>query len=135
MTDVLRDIHGTPVFLCAAEGKKLHSERDATDLIGAALHSGAVWVAVPADRFDSDFFRLRTRVAGEIIQKFINYRLRIAIVGDISRHTAISTALQDFLRESNRGTHIWFVPNMDVLSERLANLPTRQLSEDLAPNR
>ena len=57
---------------------------DALDLIGAAF-LGAEVVAVPASRLDDDFFSLGTRFAGEIMQKFVNYRLRLVVVGDISR--------------------------------------------------
>ncbi|GLW99978.1 DUF4180 domain-containing protein [Microtetraspora sp. NBRC 16547] len=123
MPDILQHINGIPVLVCDADGEPLRDERDAVDLIGEAFHHGASWVAVPADRFEDDFFRLRTRVAGEIVQKFVNYRIGIAVIGDISRHTATSTALRDFVRESNRGTHLWFVSDVDDLRDRLTPAP------------
>ena len=48
-----------------------------------------------------DFFVLSTGIAGEILQKFINYRKKIAIVGDYSNYT--SKPLKDFIYESNKG--------------------------------
>lgn len=54
-----------------------------------------------------DFFKLSTGLAGEILQKFINYQIKIAIVGDFSVYT--SKPLQDFIRESNRGKDVYFV--------------------------
>ncbi|GGO63478.1 DUF4180 domain-containing protein [Nonomuraea cavernae] len=107
------------VLLCEPEGTPLREERDALDLIGEAGHQGARWVAIPAGRLHDDFYRLRTRVAGDLVQKFANYRIGVAIVGDISRHTAASTALQDWVRESNRGAQIWFVDDLDELGRRL----------------
>ncbi|MFD7119257.1 DUF4180 domain-containing protein [Streptomyces sp. NPDC056652] len=115
----LRHLHGVPVFLCAPDGDPVRGEREALDLIGDAFHLGATWVVIPAGRFEDAFFELRTRVAGDIVQKFANYRLRLAVVGDIARHTADSAALRDFVRESNRGTQLWFVPDMETLSARL----------------
>ena len=53
-----------------------------------------------------DFFRLSTGLAGEILQKFANYRMRLVIVGDFSGYT--SKPLQDFIRESNHGRMIGF---------------------------
>ncbi|MEU3616305.1 DUF4180 domain-containing protein [Streptomyces sp. NPDC006872] len=50
----------------------------------------------------------------------VNYRLGLAVVGDISRHTDAGTALQDLVRESNRGTQLWFLPHIDALRTRLA---------------
>lgn len=54
-----------------------------------------------------DFFKLSTGIAGEILQKFINYNLRFAIIGDFSNYT--SKPLKDFIYESNNGNHILFV--------------------------
>ncbi|MER8070877.1 DUF4180 domain-containing protein [Streptomyces sp. NPDC094034] len=116
----LQYIHGIPVLRCPSGGEPLRGEREALDLIGDAFSLGAAWVAIPVGRFEDAFFRLSTRVAGDIVQKFVNYRLRVAVVGDIARHTAASTALRDFVRESNRGTQLWFVPDIKALSARLA---------------
>ncbi|MFI9155349.1 DUF4180 domain-containing protein [Streptomyces sp. NPDC053367] len=64
-------------------------------------------------------FRLRTGVAGAMVQKFVTYRVRLAVVGDVSRQAAESGALRDFLRETNEGGHLWFVPGYDELGEKL----------------
>ena len=58
-------------FACAAEGKKLRSDRDAVDLIGEA--HGRDLILIPAERLDDDFFHLRTGVAGAFLQKFVTY--------------------------------------------------------------
>ncbi|GHA58457.1 hypothetical protein GCM10010372_67800 [Streptomyces tauricus] len=117
--NTLRTIHDVPVFLCAAEGEPIAGEREALDLIGDASYQGARWVVVPAERLDETFFRLSTRVAGDIVGKFANYRLGLVILGDISRHTADSSALRDFVRECNRGRQTWFVADAGELEERL----------------
>ncbi|WP_433428974.1 DUF4180 domain-containing protein [Nonomuraea sp. CA-141351] len=106
------------VFVCEAHGEPLREARDALDLLGEAFGRGASWVAVPAERLHDDFFTLRTGVAGEIAQKFVNYRIGLAIVGDISRFTAASSALRDWVLESNRGDHIWFVGDLAELAAR-----------------
>ena len=58
-----------------------------------------------------DFFVLSTGVAGEILQKFINYHKKIAIVGDYSEYT--SKPLKDFIYESNKGNSIYFVSSIE----------------------
>jgi uncharacterized protein DUF4180 len=115
----LERIHDVPVLMCAPEGELIRDERDALDCIGDAGYQGAQWVVIPAERLDEAFFRLRTRVAGDIIQKFVNYRLGVAIVGDISRHTEASSALRDFVGECNRGRQTWFLADVGELRERL----------------
>jgi hypothetical protein len=105
-------------FACAAEGKKLRSERDAVDLIGEA--QGRDLILIPAERLDDDFFRLRTGVAGAFLQKFVTYGRRIAILGNISRYVDESSSLRDFVVEANRGDHVWFVQTIEDLEMRIS---------------
>ncbi|MGW7331633.1 DUF4180 domain-containing protein [Streptomyces sp. NPDC054840] len=115
----LQTINDVPVLMCGAEGEVIAGEREALDCIGDASHQGAEWVVIPVERFDEAFFRLSTRVAGEIIQKFVQYRVGVVVLGDISRHTADSAALRDFVRECNRGRQTWFLADADELRGRL----------------
>jgi len=109
---------GVPVLVVDEQGPPIATTQDALDLIGAAYATADV-VAIPAARLDDSFFTLRSGVAGEIMQKFANYRIRLAIVGDITRHTAASTALRDLVHESNRGTQLWFIPTLADLDKHL----------------
>ncbi|OAB42429.1 DUF4180 domain-containing protein [Paenibacillus glacialis] len=56
-----------------------------------------------------EFFDLSTRLAGEILQKFINYHVKMAIVGDFSVYS--SKSLKDFISECNKGKDIFFLSN------------------------
>lgn len=66
-----------------------------------------------------EFFVLSTGIAGEILQKFINYRKKIAIVGDYSKYT--SKPLRDFIYESNNGNSIYFLPSIEEAVIKLDN--------------
>ncbi|MFI2651551.1 DUF4180 domain-containing protein [Micromonospora fulviviridis] len=118
MPDVLEQRAGVPVLVCDPAGPPVATTEAALDLIGAAF-GGAEVVALPAGRLDPSFFSLGTRFAGEIMQKFVNYRLRLVVVGDISAHLAESGALRALVAESNRHDHIWFVPDLAALDARL----------------
>jgi hypothetical protein len=118
--DVLVHLHGLAVLACGPDGPALDGERAALDLIGEAYGQHADVVAVPVRRLPDDFFTLRTGLAGALVQKFVNYQLRLAVVGDITAHVARSDALRDFVREANRGVQVWFVPSMGDLTQRLA---------------
>lgn len=119
MSDDVIERRGVPILLCGDDGPPIAEPQDALDLIGGAFGRADV-VAVPAGRFDDRFFQLRTGLAGEIMQKFVNYRIRLAVVGDISGHVEASTALRDLVRESNRGRHIWFVTDLADLDAHLS---------------
>lgn len=66
-----------------------------------------------------DFFILSKGLAGEILQKFINYQIKFAIYGDYSKYT--SKPLKDFIYESNNGKDIFFVENEDEAIKMLTN--------------
>ncbi|CEH29128.1 cytoplasmic protein [Aneurinibacillus migulanus] len=66
------------------------------------------------------FFDLKTRLAGEILQKFSNYRVKVAIVGDFSVYS--SQSLQDFIYECNSGNAIFFLPTEQQAIEKLSML-------------
>ncbi|WP_433724189.1 DUF4180 domain-containing protein [Actinoplanes sp. CA-051413] len=122
MTDRLEQRNGVPVLVCAADGPAVETEQDALDLIGAT-YAGADVVALPAGRLPERFFTLGTGLAGAIMQKFVNYRVRLAVVGDISAHLAASSALRALVHESNRGGQIWFVADLDELDAHLSPVP------------
>lgn len=63
------------------------------------------------------FFSLRNGLAGEIAQKFINYQMRLCIIGDFSG--CVSKPLQDWMRECNRGKHLFFVPDAQAGVDKL----------------
>lgn len=92
-----------------ADGAPIATEAQATDLIGEAVYAGAERIVFPAKRLSPDFFRLGTGLAGAILQKCSNYRLKVAIVGDVWQHTARSGPLRDFVTESNKRGDVRFV--------------------------
>lgn len=96
-------------------GPLIASEADALDIIGEAGVAGATRIVIPARRLAPDFFRLGTGLAGAILQKCTNYRLAVVIVGDIAPELAASSALRDFVRESNRQGAVRFIPSLDAL--------------------
>jgi uncharacterized protein DUF4180 len=116
----VRPLGGTPVFVCAEEGACLADYAALTDLIGELYSSGARLVAIPLARLGPDFLNLSSRVAGEVLQKLVNYRFQVAIVGDVAAAAEASVPLRDFIRESNRGTTVWFVDDLAELEARLS---------------
>jgi hypothetical protein len=120
MTDLLVERDGWRFFECDAGGSRIAAERDAVDIIGAAFTARPDWIVIPVARLGAGFLDLKTGVAGAVLQKFVNYEFRVAILGDVSAATAASKPLADFVRETNRGKQIWFVPDWPELMARLA---------------
>jgi len=76
-------------------------------------------LAINKEAITDDFFTLSTGIAGEILQKFINYSVKIAIFGDFSQYT--SKALKDFIYECNCGNNIFFADDEGSAINKLAN--------------
>lgn len=80
---------------------------DGTDLVGNLYYQGFDKVVLYEKNITPSFFDLKTRMAGEILQKFSNYKIRLAIVGDFDKYE--SKSLNDFIFESNKGNTVNFV--------------------------
>ncbi len=100
--------HGVRVLAYPAEGPTVSTDRDAVDLIAQAFDHRPDLILLPIERLDEGFFTLSTRIAGEIVQKFVTYGIRLAIIGDITRQLEASSTLRDYVRETNRGSQVWF---------------------------
>jgi hypothetical protein len=124
MSDHVTERHGVRVLECAPDGASVDNDRDAVDLISLALEHKAKLVAIPVSRLHEDFFTLRSRIAGEIVQKFVQYRVPVAVVGDIGTHLAASSSLRAFVYEANLGKDIWFTNDITELDERLSRTRT-----------
>lgn len=92
-------------------GKTVISEAgDILDLLAEASLNDCNKLIVHSTSLHPDFFDLKTKLAGEILQKFSNYRMKLAIIGNFSQYK--SKSLHDFIRESNRMGIITFVSNL-----------------------
>ena len=92
------ELHGVRVLECVPDGTTLRTYQDAVDLIGKTFENRATLIVIPVECLEDEFFQLKTRIAGELIQKFVQYRRRLVIVGDISRHLAEQFRLARFCR-------------------------------------
>ncbi|GCE14462.1 DUF4180 domain-containing protein [Tengunoibacter tsumagoiensis] len=127
MSDTLTTIQSVQFLVLTPDGEKLKNERDFLDLIGEAMSQGVEWIIVPVERLEDDFFQLKTGLAGHVIQKFVTYRLRLVVLGDISRHVAESRALKAFVYETNHGIQVWFLTALQELDGRLKLMYQRGL--------
>lgn len=88
----------------------INKAEDGVDLMGNVYYQGFDKVILNEKNITPDFFDLSTGIAGEILQKFSTYRVRLAIVGDFSKYP--SKSLNDFMYESNRVKHCNFVGSL-----------------------
>ncbi len=89
----------------------IQSAQDGLDLMGDIYYQGFDKVILHEKNITSEFFDLKTKIAGEILQKFSNYRIGLAIVGDFSKYE--SKSMKDFMFESNTTKHVNFVSTLN----------------------
>lgn len=110
--------NGIPCALVESGEVVIRDAQSAFDLLMSAKYeAGTKNIVVAKKCICEDFFILSTGLAGEILQKFVNYGARIAIYGDYSRYT--SKPLHDFMRESNEGHDVFFVSARDEAIDAL----------------
>ena len=94
---------------------------DAKIVLGYAAHveriHGCRDIAIYKEMFEESFFDISSGFAGEVAQKLVNKGFRIAIIGDFSGYA--SKPLKDFMYESNKGRHLFFVADEDEALKKL----------------
>jgi hypothetical protein len=86
----------------------IYDVQSALDLMATVSYEyGCHAMLINKSAIVEDFFDLSTCLAGEIVQKYVNYGMKLAIVGDFSKYS--SKALQDYIYECNKGKDIFFV--------------------------
>lgn len=111
--------NGVLCVLVESDEPVITDAQSAIDLLMSAQYDvGSKDIAIPKQLIAEDFFVLSTGLAGEILQKYVNYGGRMVIYGDYSRYT--SKPLKDFMYESNKGRDFFFVSTRDEAIAALA---------------
>jgi hypothetical protein len=112
------NLHDTKIAEITSDNIIINSAQDGLDLLGNVYYQGFDKMIIYEKNITPDFFDLKNGIAGEILQKFSNYRFQIAIVGDFSKFT--SKSVNDFIYESNKVKHINFVDSQEKALEILS---------------
>ena len=115
MKFIQHDINGHAIAELSANSVTLSTTQQFLQMI---MDSCAEGIIVHKENIDEVFFDLRSGLAGEMLQKVVNYRLRLAIVGDFSIYE--SKSLKAFIYESNKSNTIAFVNTVDEALKRLS---------------
>ena len=126
-TEVIKK-NNTEIAVVSSEELLITDVQSALDLIVTVKYeTGCTNIAINKGAIINDFFVLSTCLAGEILQKFINYGIRFAIYGDFSKYT--SKPLKDFMYESNKGKDIYFQPTVKLAINKLAGCAEKMIAD------
>ena len=118
MTITKIEKNGIICAIISGDDTVITDAQSALDVLMTAKYDiGTKNIAISKKLVAEDFFILSSGLAGEILQKYINYGGRIAIYGDYSHYT--SKPLHDFIYESNKGKDVFFVGTQEEAIDRL----------------
>ena len=90
------------IAIISSEEVIINNAQDSLDLISTVRYEyGCNKMIVNKKSITEDFFELRNGIAGEIMQKHINYQMPLAIVGDFESYN--SNSLKALIYENNKG--------------------------------
>ena len=113
--------NGLKMAIVTSDEPIITDPQSALDLaMTVKYETGCTNIAINKEAIVGDFFVLSTRLAGEVLQKFTNYGVRLAIFGDFSKYT--SKPLKDFIYESNQGRDFFFLPTKEEAVQRLTEV-------------
>ncbi|HFJ9437687.1 MULTISPECIES: DUF4180 domain-containing protein [Bacillus] len=114
-------IHGINIAVIKNDKVLISDVQTALDLMATVQYEvDSKHIIIDKSLISDSFFDLKTRLAGDILQKFINYRVKIAIIGDFSMYT--SKSLKDFIYECNKGKDIFYLATEQQAVEKLSTL-------------
>jgi hypothetical protein len=100
-----------------SDGILIETPEDGSQLIADLYYQGFDLIIIQAAQLSPSFFDLKTGLAGEVLQKVSNWRIRLAIVGDFSGIS--SNSIRDFIFESNKGRLVNFLDSTTAVLDKI----------------
>lgn len=101
MKYTVSEINGKKYIEYASAETPIRTEQDAIDLISACFEYNTNLSLIQAQSLTDDFFQLRTGLAGSVLQKFVNYNVKVAVV--LTDQQKIKGKFKEFITEANKG--------------------------------
>lgn len=105
---------------CASAERLLRTEKDALDLIAASFENDTPLMIIHEEALSEDFFNLRTGLAGAVLQKFMNYHIKVAAI--ISSEEKINDRFREMSLEANKGNDFRVYKNIAEAENWILNL-------------
>jgi hypothetical protein len=82
----INNVNGMLITEIISEEIIIRKTQDALNILAESGYRGSDNIILHEKNILSDFFELRSGLAGDILQKFSNYKVRLAIVGDFTKY-------------------------------------------------
>lgn len=112
--------NGRKYIECASAETPIRNEQNALDLIAACFENNINLLMLHVEALADDFFKLRTGLAGNILQKFINYHIKVSVV--VTDNQKVKGKFKEFSNESNKGNSFRVFDSKNEAENWLLNL-------------
>ena len=116
----VHNLNEIKVAIINSESVVINTIEDGSELLVNLYYQEFDAIIIHGKNVSPEFFNLKNGMAGELFQKFSNFRMRLAIVGDFSAYSGKS--LGEFIHESNKNGQIIFLSTVKEALEKLARV-------------
>jgi hypothetical protein len=120
MNQIIFENNNQKIAEIVSEQIEIVTVQDFLDWMANASYEGAIGIILHEHVLNPEFFHLKTKLAGDILQKAANYHMKVAIVGEFSKYG--SNSLNAFIMECNRGRQIFFVEDRETAVIKLTSI-------------
>ena len=117
MDTKLVEKNGRTYLECLPDEWQLASEQDALDLVAACGEYETERLLLHAASLPDTFYDLKTRLAGDAMLKFSNYRIRVAAI--IPAERSSQGRFGEMVMETNRGNQFRVYPTREEAEQWL----------------
>ncbi|MFC5403150.1 DUF4180 domain-containing protein [Cohnella soli] len=115
----IRELESKKYIEIISTTEPLSTEHDALDLISLCWEHGINALMIHDAVLSEDFFKLKTKLAGNMIQKFINYGIKVAAI--IPQETMDKGKFKEMAAETNAGNHFRLYESKEEAEKWLLN--------------
>ncbi len=103
MNYIMREKESKKYIELISTSEPLSTENHALDLVALCWEQDTHLLMMDFSALSQDFLKLKTRVAGNFIQKFINYNIKIAVI--MPPEIIKESRFKEMVLETNKGNH------------------------------
>lgn len=111
MNTITHNHNGVKFAEIITENLVIDTTDTCSDLMANMSYQGFDGIILHEKNISADFFELKNGMAGELLQKFSNFRMKLLMVGDWWKYE--SKSIRDFMFESNKRGLIVFAISLD----------------------
>lgn len=115
----LVNVNGKTYLSVVSPQGALKTEQDALELIAACSENETNLVLFQPQTISDDFFKLKTGLAGTVLQKLVTYRIKAAVI--ISDEQQIRGKFKELLTESKKGNNFMVFYDIEEAQKWLLN--------------